>query len=88
MAHSDWDSPYSPWAVRIYSVRRTGAQAAQHPFLGHTWCVRNLDGVMAWGVLTAPSIADLVRLVKAQDVEEEICNMCTCSGDGTQERAV
>ena len=58
--------------MRIYIVRRTGAPAAQHPFLGHPWCVRDSDRGIAWGVLTAPSIADLLRLVRAQDVEEEI----------------
>jgi len=72
VAHSDWDSPYSPRAVRIHIVRRTGGPAAQHPFLGHPWCVRDSDRGIAWSVLTAPSIADLVRLVRAQDVEEEI----------------
>jgi len=72
VAHSDWDSPYSPRAVRIHIVRRTGAPAAQHPFLGHPWCVRDSDRGIDWGVLTAPSIADLLRLVRPQDVEEEI----------------
>jgi len=72
VANSDWDSPYSPRAVRIHIVCRTGAPAAQHPFLGHPWCVRDSDRGIAWGVLTAPSIADLLRLVRAQDVEEEI----------------
>ena len=72
VAHSDWDSPYSPRAVRIHIVRRTGAPAAHHPFLGHPWCVRDSDRGIAWGVLTAPSIPDLLHLVRAQDVEEEI----------------
>ena len=72
MAHSDWDSPYSPRAVRIHIVGRTGAPAAKHPFLVHPSCVRDWDRGIAWGVLTAPSIADLLRLVRAQDVEEEI----------------
>jgi len=72
VAHSDWDSPYSPRAVRIHIVRRTGAPAAQYPFLGHPWCVTDSDRRIAWGVLTAPSIADLLPLVRAQDVEGEI----------------
>ena len=72
MAHSDWDSPYSPRAVRIHIVRRTGAPAAQHPFLGHPWCVRDSDRGIAWGVLATPSIRDLLRVVRGQDVEEEI----------------
>ena len=72
MAHSDWDSPYSPRAVRIHIVHRTGAPAAQHPFLGHPWCLRDLDRGIAWGVLATPSIRDLLRVVRGQDVEEEI----------------
>ena len=72
MAHSDWDSPYSPRAVRIHIVRRTGAPAAQHPFLGHPWCLRDSDRGIAWGVLATPSIRDLLRVVRGQDVEEEI----------------
>ena len=58
--------------MRIYIVRQTGAPAAQDPFLGHPWCVRDSDRGIAWGVLTAPSIVDLLCLVRAQDVEEEI----------------
>ena len=71
MPHSDWDSPYSPRAVRIHIVRRTGAPAAQHPFLGHSWCVRDSDEGNPWGVLATPSIRDLL-VVRGQDVEEEI----------------
>jgi len=56
----------------IHIVRRTGAPAAQHRFLGHPWCVRDSDRGIAWGVLTAPSIADLLSFVRAQDVQEEI----------------
>jgi len=55
-----------------YENPRTGAPAARHPFLGHPWCVRDSDRGIAWGVLTAPSIADLLCLVRAQEVEEEI----------------
>ena len=72
MAHSDWDSPYSPRAVRIHIVRRTGAPAAQHAFLDHPWCVRDSDRGIAWAVLATPSIRDLLRVVRGQDVEEEI----------------
>ena len=72
MAHSDWDSLYSLWAVRINIVRRTGAWDAPHPFLGHPWCVRDSDRGIAWGVLTAPSIEDLLYWVRAQEVEKEI----------------
>ena len=64
--------PYSGRAVRIHIVPRTGAPAAQHPFLGHPWCVRNSDQRIPWGVLTARCIADVLCLVRAQDVEEEI----------------
>jgi len=58
--------------VRIHIVRQTGAPAAQHAFLGHPWCVRDSDRGITWGVLTASSMADLLRLVRAQDLEEEI----------------
>ena len=58
--------------MRIHIVRQTGAPAAQHAFLGHPWCVRDSDRGITWGVLTASSMADLLRLVRAQDVEEEI----------------
>jgi len=78
--------PYSPRAVRIHIVRRTGAPAAKHPFLGHPWCVRDSDGGIACGVLTAPSITDQLCLVRAPDVEEEI----KCPGyliGATRERA-
>jgi len=72
VAHSDWDSPYSARAVRIHIVRRMGAPAAHHPSLGHPWCVRDSDRGIAWGVLTAPSIVNLLHLLRAQDVDEEI----------------
>jgi len=72
VAHSDWDSQYSPPGVRIPIVLRTGAPAAQHPFLGHPWCLRDSDRGIAWGVLPTPSIRDLLRVVRGQDVEEEI----------------
>jgi len=72
VAHSDWDSPYSPRAVRFHIVGRTGAPAAQHPFLGHPWCLRDSDRGIAWGVLATPSIRDLRQVVRGQDVEDEI----------------
>jgi len=68
----DWDSKHSPRAVRIHIVRRTGALAAQHLFLGHPWCLRDSDRGIAWGVLATPSIRDLLRVVRGHDVEEEI----------------
>jgi len=43
-----------------------------HPFLGHPWFLKDSDSGIAWGVLTTPSIMDLVPVVRAQDVEEEI----------------
>ena len=72
VAHYDGDSTYSPPALRIHIVRITRALAAQHPFPGHPWLVRDSDWGIAWAVLTAPSIADLLRWVRAQDVEEAI----------------
>jgi len=64
--------PYSPLAVRIHIVRQTEAPAAEHRLLCHPWCVRDPDGVIARGVLTAPSIADLHRFVRAQYVKEDL----------------
>jgi len=64
--------PYSPQAMRIHIVRRTGAQAAQHAFLGHPWCVRDSDRGIHWGVLATPRIRDLLRMVRGQEVEVEI----------------
>jgi hypothetical protein len=49
-----------------------GAPAAQHPFLGHPWCKKDSDRGIAWGVLEKPSIMELLRLLRGQDVEEEI----------------
>jgi len=53
-------------------VRRTGAPAAQHPFVGHPGCLRDSDRGIAWGVLATPRIRDLLRIVRGQDLEEEI----------------
>jgi len=58
--------------VRIHIVRRTGAPAAQHPFLGHPWCLKDSDRGIAWGVLATPNIRDLLWVVRGQDVEDEI----------------
>jgi len=72
VAHSDWDSPYSPRAVRIHIVRRTGALAAQYPFLGHPLCLGDSDRGITWGVLATPSIRDLLLVERGQNIEEEI----------------
>jgi len=63
---------YSPRIGRIHIIRRTGAPAAQHPFLRHPGCVRDTDRGRAWGVRAARSIAHLLYLVRAQDVEGAI----------------
>jgi len=71
--------------VRIHIVRPTGAPAAQHPFLGHPWCLRDSDRGIAWGGLATPSIRDLLRVVRGQDVEEEINNpryLISATGEG------
>jgi len=70
--YSDWHSPFSRRALRIHIIRRTGALPTVHPFLGHPWFVKDSDSGIAWGVLTTPSIMDLLRIVRGQDVEEEI----------------
>jgi len=49
-----------------------GELAPQHRFLSHPWCARDSDRGITLGVLAAPSIWDVLRLVRAQDVEEEI----------------
>ena len=72
MALADWESQFSPRAIRIHIVRRSGAPAAPHPFLGHPWCERDLDRGIAWGVLATPSITHVLRVVREQDVEDEI----------------
>lgn len=58
--------------MRIHIVRRTGAHEAGHPFLGHPWCAIDSDRGIAWGVLGAPSIVNLLGVVRGQRVEEEI----------------
>jgi len=72
VALPDWKSPFSPQAVRIHIVRRSGAPAAPHPFLSHPWCERDWDCGIAWGVHATPSITHLLRVVREQDVEDEI----------------
>jgi len=56
----------------MHIIRRTGALPTVHPFLGHPWFVNDSDRGIAWGVLTTPSIMDLLRVVRGQDVEDEI----------------
>jgi len=58
--------------MRFDIVCCTGAPAAQHPFLGHTYCVRDSNWGIARGVLAAQSIVDVLDLVRGQDVEEDI----------------
>jgi len=72
VALADWESPFSPRAVRIHIVCRSGAPAAPHPFLGHPWCERDSDWGIAWGVLATPSITHLLRVVREQDIKDEI----------------
>ena len=50
----------------------TGALPTVHPFLGHPGFVKDSLRGIAWGVLTTPSIMDLLPPVRAQAVEEEI----------------
>jgi len=69
---ADWESPFSPRAVRIRIVRRSGAPAAPHPFLGHPSCESDSDRGIAWGVLATPTITHLRQVVREQDVEDEI----------------
>jgi len=72
VALADWESPFSPQAVRIHIVCRSGAPAALHRFLGQPWCERDSDRGIAWGVLATPSITHLLRVVREQEVEDEI----------------
>jgi len=70
--YSDWYIPFSPRALRMHIIRRTGALPTMQPFVGHPWFVKDSDRGIAWGVLPTPSIMDLLRVVSGQDVEEEI----------------
>jgi len=72
VALADWESPFSPRAVRLHIVCRSGAPAALHPFLSHPWCERDSDQGIAWGVLATLSITHLLQVVRKQDVEDEI----------------
>jgi len=72
VALADWEAPFSLRAVRIHIVRRSGAPAAPHPFLGHPLCERDSDRVIAREVLATPSITHLLRVIREQDVEDEI----------------
>ena len=56
----------------MHIIRRTSALPTGHPFLGHPWFVKDSDRGIACWVLTTPSIMDLLRVVRGQDVEEEI----------------
>jgi hypothetical protein len=53
-------------------VRRTGAPPAEHPFWDHPWYSPEQDGGVAWGILSSPSMRDLLGMVLAQRVEEAI----------------
>jgi len=68
----DWESPFSLRALRIHIVRRSRAPAAPHPFLGHPWCERDLDGGIPWGVVATASITHLLLALREQEVEEEL----------------
>jgi len=72
VALADWESPFWPRTVSIHIVRRSGAPAAPYRFLGHPWCQRDSDRGSAWGVLATPCITHLLRVVREQDVEDEI----------------
>jgi len=63
---------FSPRAVRIHIVCRSGAPAAPDPVLGHPWCERDSDRGIAWGVLATPRITHRLRVIREQDVEDEI----------------
>ena len=86
MAVADWESPFSPRAVRIHIVRRSGAPGARHPFLGHPWCERDSDSGIGWWVLATPSVAHLLRVVREQEVEDEI--RCPGISSGRQARVI
>jgi len=70
--HSDWYSPFSPHALRMHIIHRTGVPAARHPLLSHKWFVKRSDRGIPWGVVTTLSIMDLLLVVRGQDVAEEI----------------
>jgi len=70
--YSDWHSPFCLRALRMHIIRRTGALPTVHRFLSHPWFVKDSDRGIAWGVLTTPSIMDLLWVVRVQDMEEDI----------------
>lgn len=72
IAHHNLRSPYCPRAIRIHIVRRAREPDAGHPFLHHAWCAPDSDRGIAWGVLAAPSIRNLLGVVQGQRVEQEI----------------
>jgi len=65
-------SAYSPRAMRIHIVRRTGAPQGEHAFLGNPWWQNGSDPGIAWGVLESPSIKNLLGLIKVPQAEEAI----------------
>ena len=76
--------PIFPCALRIHIICCTGTPAAWYPFLGHKWFVKDSDMGITWGVVTTPSIMDLLRVLTGQDVEEEIrcpCNLIGATGE-------
>jgi len=68
----DWESPFSPRAVTIHILRGSGAPAAAQAFLSHPWCERDSDRGIRRVVLTTPSITHLLRVVREQDLDDEI----------------
>jgi len=56
----------------MHIIRRTGALPTVHLFLSHPWFVKDSDRGITWGFLTTPSIMDLLRVVRGQDVEDKI----------------
>jgi len=69
----------------MHIILRTGTLPTVHWFLGHPWFVKDSDRGIAWGVLTTPSIMDLLRVVRGQDLEEEIrypCYLIGATGEG------
>jgi len=66
-------------------ISSTGALPTVHPLLSPPWFVKESHRGITWGVLTTPSIMDLLRVVRAQDVKEEIrcaCYLIGATGEG------
>ena len=72
MASPNSPCAYSPRAIRIYIVRRTGAPQGEHAFLGHPWCQNDSNQGIALGVLEWLSLKNLLGLIKAQRAAEVI----------------